>query len=263
MKILTGSMAPTEGIVEIAGVDIFENPIEAKDQIGYLPEKPPLYFDMKVEPYLFFVAKLRGVEKSNLENYVMEALEAMDLVEVRDRVIGNLSKGFRQRVGIAQAIVSKPRILVFDEPTVGLDPSQVAHFRNLLKSLKGKHTIILSTHILPEVQASCERVVIINEGRIVTEDSLQALAQKTSKGVRRVTLKVLRPKEDFKRVLADLDFVKMHSFSGQNLHIDMSGGDETLEDLSSRVVASGMGLLGMEVSSDRLEDIFLELTSKK
>ncbi|MGH1469167.1 MAG: ABC transporter ATP-binding protein [Bdellovibrionales bacterium] len=262
MKILTGFMAPTSGLVTIGGVDIFEDPILAKSKIGYLPEKPPLYMDMKVEKYLAFVAGLRGVEKDSMTSSVDKALECLDLKEVRGRVIGNLSKGFRQRVGIAQAIVSNPEVLILDEPTVGLDPSQVAHFRELLKELKGKHTIIVSTHILPEVQASCERVVIINEGHIVAQDSLKSLSQKTTGGVRRVKIKVQRVKDQFSKVLEDLEFVKMSSFAGQHLHVDLSGGDESLEELSSRVVESGMGLIGMEVSTEKLEDIFLELTSK-
>lgn len=263
MKVLTGFMAPSSGLVEIGGVDIFAEPLKAKSKIGYLPEKPPLYLDMKVKSYLEFVAGLRGVSKENMDSYVDEAMESLDLKEVSHRIVGNLSKGFRQRVGIAQAIVSKPELLILDEPTVGLDPNQVAHFRNLINELKGKHTIILSTHILPEVQASCERVVIINEGKIVATDSLETLSQKTTGGVRRVKIKVQRVKNQFTKVLEDLEFVKMSSFAGQSMHIDISGGDEALEELSSRVVESGMGLLAMEVSSGKLEDVFIELTGKK
>ncbi len=262
MKILTGFMAPTSGRVEIGGVDIFEDPLQAKSKIGYLPEKPPLYMDMKVESYLAYVAGLRGVLKDERSQRVNISLESLDLKAVRGRVIGNLSKGFRQRVGIAQAIVSDPEVLILDEPTVGLDPSQVAHFRELLKELKGKHSIILSTHILPEVQASCERVIIINEGGIVAQDSLKSLSEKTTGGVRRVKIKVKRLKDQFSKTLESLDFVKMSTFAGQQIHIDISGGDESLEELSSRVVESGMGLIGMEVSTEKLEDIFLELTSR-
>lgn len=262
MKILTGFMAPTAGSVEIGGVDVFENPIPAKSKIGYLPETPPLYMDMKVGGYLTYVAGLRGVPKDNLSSYVKASLESLDLKNVEDRVIGNLSKGFRQRVGVAQALVSNPEVLILDEPTVGLDPTQVAHFRDLLSELKGKHTIILSTHILPEVQASCERVIIINEGEIVAKDSLKALSQKAQGGVRRVTIKVQRVKEHVSKQLSELDFVKMCSFAGNDLHIDIGGGDASLEELSSRVVESGMGLIGMDVSTAQLEGIFLELTKK-
>ncbi len=262
MKILTGFMAPSSGSVRIGDVDVFEDPILAKSKMGYLPEKPPLYLDMKVESYLTYVAKLRGVVHSDLKSYVHDSMDSLDLMSVKDRLVGNLSKGFKQRVGIAQAIVSKPELLILDEPTVGLDPNQVAHFRKLIKSLQGQHTIILSTHILPEVQASCERVVIINEGKIVATDSLEALAQKTTKGVKRVTLKVQHVKDQFSKVLEELDFVKMSSFAGQNLHVDVSGDESVLAELSSRVVESGMGLLSMEVSTGKLEDVFIELTHK-
>jgi len=263
MKILTGSMAPSSGSVVIGGVDVFEDPVAAKSKIGYLPETPPLYLEMTVLSYLKYVAALRGVAKADLGESVDLALKSLNLTDVRNRVIGNLSKGFRQRVGIAQAIVSKPEILILDEPTVGLDPQQVAQFRALLNELKGKHTIILSTHILPEVQASCERVIIINEGRIVAKDSLQSLSQKSKSGVRRVTFKVLRAKEQIRKEFEALEFVKMSAFAGLDLHVDVVGGDKSLEELSSRVVSGGLGLLGMEVSSEKLEDVFIEVTNNK
>ncbi|MEQ1666320.1 MAG: ATP-binding cassette domain-containing protein, partial [Bdellovibrionales bacterium] len=182
MKIITGFMAPTSGAVRVAGFDVFENPIEVKRRIGYLPETPPLYGDMIVSDYLKFVSQIKGVEKSRITSLVDRAIEKTKLGEVRHRLIQNLSKGFRQRVGLAQAIVSDPEILILDEPTVGLDPRQVAEIRNLLQELKGSHTIILSTHILPEVQATCERVIIINRGVIVAEDSLAGLSQKLRGG---------------------------------------------------------------------------------
>lgn len=260
MKILTGFMAPSSGKVEIGGVDIFESPLEAKSKIGYLPETPPLYTDMKVHAYLSYVAGLRKVPKDLIGDYVEQALEHLDLKSVGSRLIGNLSKGFRQRVGVAQAIVSKPDLLVLDEPTVGLDPSQVAHFRDLLKALKGKHTIILSTHILPEVQASCEKVIIINEGKIVAQDKLSNLSKKTTGGAKRVRFGLKRPKDSAAQIFSELDYVQIATLVGNELHIDVAGGEEHLEDLSSRIVESGMGLLSMEVSTEKLEDIFIELT---
>lgn len=263
MKILTGFMAPTSGEVKIGGVDIFEDPIQAKQKLGYLSETPPLYMDMKVEDYLAYVAKLRKVKRESLSERLDEVLGDLELQEVKKRLIGNLSKGFRQRVGVAQALVSDPEVLVLDEPTVGLDPTQVAHFRELLGKLKGKHTIILSTHILSEVQASCERVIIIKSGKIIAQDSLAHLSQKTTGGVRRVTFKVRRPKKDFLVKFEAFDFVKMATFAGDELHVDLNGGEDFLEEASSRIVESGMGLLGMEVSKEKLEDIFLELTSEK
>lgn len=262
MKILTGYMAPSSGTVKIGGVDIFERPLEAKEKIGYLPESPPLYMDMKVDSYLKYVAKLRKVKQRDLHERVDYALESLDLKQVKNRLIGNLSKGFKQRVGVAQAIVSDPEVLVLDEPTVGLDPSQVAHFRELIAKLKGKHTIILSTHILSEVQATCERVIIVNEGKIVAQDTLEELAERKNSGLRRIKIKVRRVKEDFISNIEKLEFVRMATFAGPVLHLDLSGGEESLEEISSRVVESGMGLIGMEAATQNLENIFIELTSK-
>lgn len=263
MKILTGFMAPSSGEVKICGVDVFEDPMGAKSKIGYLPEQPPLYMDMKVRDYMRFVASLRNVSKDNETLYIDKALECLDLKSVETRMIGHLSKGFRQRVGVAQAIVSQPEVIILDEPTVGLDPTQVAHFRELLRELKGKHTIILSTHILPEVQASCEKVIIINEGQIVAKDSLESLSQKSASGVKRVQVKVRRLKDSFVQDMNSLDYVKMSTVAGNNIHFDLSGGEDSLEGISSRIVESGMGLLEMRVASERLEDVFLELTRNR
>ena len=263
MKILTGFMAPSSGEVNICGVDVFEDPMGAKSKIGYLPEQPPLYNDMKVRAYLKFVASLRNVSKDNETLYVNKALENLDLKSVENRMIGHLSKGFRQRVGLAQAIVSQPEVIILDEPTVGLDPTQVAQFRELLRELKGRHTIILSTHILPEVQALCEKVIIINEGQIVAKDSLESLSQRSASGVKRVQVKVRRLKDSFVEEMNALDYVKMSTVAGNNIHFDLSGGDDSLEGISSRIVESGMGLLEMQVASERLEDVFLELTRNR
>src|SRR5262249_3732835 len=154
MKIVTGYMAPTSGEVKVAGFDVFEDPVEVKRRIGYLPETPPVYQEMYVSDYLNFVANLKGVPKERVKSLVAGSVAMSGLGEVRNRMIGNLSKGFEQRVGLAQALVSDPEILIMDEPTVGLDPKQVAEMRQLIRQLKGQHTIVLSTHILPEVQAS-------------------------------------------------------------------------------------------------------------
>jgi len=263
MKILTGFMAPSKGEVKICGIDVFEDPMGAKSKIGYLPEQPPLYLDMKVRDYLKFVAALRNVSKDDETLFIDKALESLDLKSVESRMIGHLSKGFRQRVGVAQAIVSQPEVLILDEPTVGLDPTQVAHFRELLRELKGKHTIILSTHILSEVQASCERVIIINDGHIVAQDTLDNLSEKTTSGVRRVQVKVRRVKDSFIKDMDSLDYIQMSTIAGNSIHFDLSGGEDSLEGLSSRIVESGMGLLEMRVASERLEDVFLELTKNR
>ncbi|MBK7890820.1 MAG: ATP-binding cassette domain-containing protein [Bdellovibrionales bacterium] len=200
MKIITGSMAPSGGSVRVAGFDVFEDPIEVKKRIGYLPENPPVYGDMSVESYLKFVAKLKGVEASRVKAQVEKSIEKTDLGSVRRRLIQNLSKGYRQRVGIAQALVSDPEVLILDEPTSGLDPRQVAEVRALIKELKGEHTIILSTHILPEVQAMCERIIIINRGHIVAQDSLEGLSTRMA-GATQVKIKVARPSGEVEKSL--------------------------------------------------------------
>jgi ABC-2 type transport system ATP-binding protein len=177
MRVITGFMPATSGTVKVAGYDIFDDSFEVRKRIGYLPESPPLYNDMTVTAYLRFVGRIRGVPKAELGESVDRVLRTCGLAEVTDRVIGHLSKGFRQRVGLAQALVHNPGVLVLDEPTIGLDPRQIIEIRKLIQELSGERTVILSTHILPEVTQLCEKVVIINEGRIAVEDTLANLTQ--------------------------------------------------------------------------------------
>jgi ABC-2 type transport system ATP-binding protein len=262
MKILTGFMAPSSGTARIAGFDVFENPIEVKKRIGYLPEIPPVYTDMYVTDYLKFVAQLKGVEKSRIHDLVKKAIKKTDLGVVQNRLIHNLSKGFRQRVGIAQALVSDPEVLILDEPTVGLDPKQVADIRNLIKELKGEHTLILSTHVLPEVQATCERIIIINQGKIVVQDSIEHLSLSSS-GSRKVSLKVKRPSADILTQLSLIPGVlKVQLGAGENEWVlDTKESDEVVEAISNTVVAKGFGLLEISSAKFNLEDVFLELTN--
>ncbi len=263
MKIITGFMAPSSGSVTVAGFDIFENPIEVKKRIGYLPETPPVYTDMRVREYLKFVAELKGVESSKLENLVNSAIDKTDLGSVSNRLIGNLSKGYRQRVGISQALVSDPEILIMDEPTVGLDPRQVAEIRNLIKSLAGQHTILLSTHILPEVQASCERIIIINQGNIVAEDTLDGIAKKMS-GTGRVIVRVQTSSDQLLAALRKVTGVrKVEIGSNSALEIETDGKDSVSQSIASQVVSSGAGLIEIRSESMNLEDVFLKLTSKE
>jgi ABC-2 type transport system ATP-binding protein len=177
MKILTGFLPPSEGTARIGGFDVFESPMEVKRQIGYLPETPPLYPEMTVRGYLKFVAALKGVRGKQVKSEIERVAQQTGVLQVQDRIIQNLSKGFRQRVGIAQALLNSPKVLILDEPTEGLDPTQRAEVRALIRSLAGKHTVILSTHILPEVTMTCEKVLIINQGKIVAFDQIQNLAQ--------------------------------------------------------------------------------------
>lgn len=261
MKIITGFMAPTSGSAVIGGFDVFENPIEVKKRIGYLPETPPVYTDMRVKEYLKYVAELKAVEKGKMSQYVSNAIEKTNLGSVENRMIQNLSKGFRQRVGIAQALVSNPEVLILDEPTVGLDPKQVAEIRDLIKDLKGHHTIILSTHILPEVQATCERIIIINKGQIVAQDSLANLTN-ARRAHQVVHLKVRASSDSFVKGLSALQGVNRVSPGqmAQELVIETGTGDDMIEKIANHAIQNNVGLLGINAVRADLEEVFLNLT---
>ncbi len=261
MKIITGFMAPSSGTAQIGGYDVFENPIEVKRRIGYLPETPPLYTDMFVQDYLYYVARLKGLSRSDARDGVRQAIEKTSLGQVQNRLIGNLSKGFKQRVGIAQAIVSNPDILILDEPTVGLDPKQVSEIRNLIKELRGQHTIVISTHILPEVQATCERIIIINRGKIVAEDSLAGLSGMMD-GSRAVQIRVRRPNQEFINHLQGLEGVRSAKLGKQENEfiVETENNDDVIEKLARHVIQQDVGLLEMHAAQVNLEDIFLKLT---
>jgi ABC-2 type transport system ATP-binding protein len=261
MKIVTGFMAPTSGKVTVAGFDVYENPIEVKKRIGYLPETPPVYTDMIVRDYLTYVAKLKGMPKSEIKKGVDRAIEKANLGQVQKRLCGNLSKGFRQRVGIAQALVHNPEVLILDEPTVGLDPKQVIEIRNLIKELAGDHTVVLSTHILPEVTATCQRIIIINQGEIVAEDTLEGLGKRMNP-TRRFFVKVRRP-SDFEAHVKKLNGVKgvRTGQAPNSFEIELDKSDDSNELLAETVVKSGAGLLEFRSMDVSLEDIFLKLTT--
>jgi ABC-2 type transport system ATP-binding protein len=263
MKIITGVMAPTSGSVQVAGFDVFENPIEVKRRIGYLPETPPVYTDMRVEEYLKFVAELKGVDRSRISRLVENAIEKTDLGSVRKRLIQNLSKGYRQRVGISQALVSDPEILILDEPTVGLDPRQVAEIRTLIQQLAGQHTIILSTHILPEVQASCQRIIIINQGEIVAQDTMDGISKRMT-GSGKVFVRVQKASESLSADLRKIPGVTAVTLSGAgSFELETSGQESVAQQIASQIVQSGAGLLEIRSETFNLEDIFLKLTSKE
>lgn len=261
MKIITGFMAPSGGSASVAGFDVFENPLEVKKHIGYLPETPPVYGDMYVRDYLAYVAALKQVPKEKCEKFVKDAIEKTNLGDVQKRLIQNLSKGYKQRVGIAQALVSDPDVLILDEPTVGLDPKQVAEIRELIQSLKGLHTIILSTHILPEVEATCEKVIIINHGRIVAQDSIQNLAT-LDKGHSRLHVRLRKEVKDMRQLLAELQAVTAayRASSEKEWNIDFQGGEEVIDQISARLVREGCGLIELRPSRVDLEDVFIKLT---
>ncbi len=262
MKIITGFMAPTSGTAHICGFDVFENPIAVKKRIGYLPETPPLYIDMKVIDYLRFVARLKQVDAKKINLFVENALSKTQLQAVKNRLIQNLSKGFKQRVGIAQALVSDPEVLILDEPTVGLDPKQVSEIRDLIKELRGEHTIILSTHILPEVQATCNKVIIIHQGQIVAQDTIDRL-EKMNQGSFLVTVKVRKSSvtpslvEALKKIQG---VTAVDQLSDLHLKIQMLEQDELIEKIAAEVIRSGAGLMELVPSRANLEDVFLKLT---
>ena len=261
MKIITGFMAPSSGSASVAGFDVFENPIEVKKRIGYLPETPPVYSDMYVRDYLKYVASLKQVDKTKINSFVDRAIEKTNLNQVSHRLIHHLSKGFKQRVGIAQAIVSDPEVLILDEPTVGLDPKQVAEIRDLIKELRGQHTIILSTHILPEVQATCERVVIINKGKIVAQDTIQNLST-LERGQGKVFIRLRKEIQDLASLLKEVDGVigVDNGANKKEWKIDYKGDEEVIGRVSEKIVSSGLGLIELSPSKVDLEDVFLKLT---
>lgn len=259
MKILTGYMSPTSGEAEICGYNVFESPAEVKKRIGYLPENPPLYPDMTVFKYLEYVAKLKKTPKNKVLENINYALEKTQLSEVKNRIIKNLSKGYKQRVGIAQALVSNPEVLILDEPTVGLDPKQVAEIRHLINELKGQHTVILSTHILPEVQASCNKVIIIHQGQIVAQDfieKLDSLNQNTN-----VVRVVSRRAQAIESELLKIDGVTdLKKISDREYIIHFSSQSEALENAALFLIQNKLGIEELSKLSHNLEDIFLNLT---
>ena len=258
MKIITGFMAPTSGVAKICGIDVYENPIEVKKRIGYLPEAPPVYLDMTIQEYLNFVSDLKLVPSAKKKALIEKALQKTQLLDVRTRLIKNLSKGFRQRVGIAQALVSDPDVLVLDEPTVGLDPKQVAEVRELIKELKGQHTIILSTHILPEVQATCNRVIIIHNGQIKAEDSIENI-EKLNQSL--ITVNVRTKKDilltsEFKKI-AGVEGVEEVGTTSYRIHVK---DEDVLDLIAQQILKSGAGLRELTPARENLEDVFLKLT---
>lgn len=261
MKIITGFMAPSSGEARVAGFDVFENPIEVKKRIGYLPETPPVYGDMLVRDYLEYVARLKKVDPSKIKPQVELALEKTSLQQVQKRLIQNLSKGFRQRVGIAQALVSDPEILILDEPTVGLDPKQVAEVRHLIQELRGQHTIILSTHILPEVEATCQKVIIIHQGKIVAQDQIENLG-KRQKGISHLLVRTWKPCEQLAPLVQRISgFIKCEK--GNQSHewiIHYQGNEETISQFAQVILENGLGLTELKNTESNLEEIFLNLT---
>ena len=267
MKILTGYMPPTDGVARIAGYDVVSQSLDARRRMGYLPETVPLYTDMTVRGYLGFMGSIRGMSRDRIRRRIGDVVDICRLGEYTDTLIGKLSKGFRQRVGIAQAILHEPDILILDEPTIGIDPIQVVETRQLIKDLGREHTVIISTHILPEVSAICQRVVIIHEGEIVAVDSPENLAERLQASAQ-VVVDVRGPKEKVAAALKGIDGVQSVTMtpledSTASYTVTSLRDEDVREEVARQVVQQGWGLLRQESISMTLEQIFLRLTTEE
>ncbi len=264
MNILTGYLSSTSGEALINGIDILEDPIGAKKQIGYLPELPPLYLDMTVREYLYFIYDLKGCTLPR-NTHLKEICELVKIENVYDRMIKNLSKGYRQRVGLAQALVGNPNVLILDEPTVGLDPKQIIEIRTLIKKLGKNHTVILSSHILSEVQAVCDRIVVINQGRIVADDTADNLSN-TLSADHKLIARIDGPKDEVIKIIQTIPGVETVVADMQRekgvweYNIEATEGTDIRRDLFKRLASRNWYLLGLKSSELSLEDIFLKLT---
>ncbi|MDA0987713.1 MAG: ATP-binding cassette domain-containing protein [Chloroflexi bacterium] len=263
MRVLTGFMPPTSGSAKIAGFDVVDQSLEVRRRIGYLPETVPLYTEMSVTDYLDFMGQIRGMDKQWRRRRIDEVIGICRLGEYRSSLIGKLSKGFRQRVGIAQAILHEPEVLILDEPTIGIDPIQVVETRNLIKGLGGEHTIILSTHILPEVSMVCKRVIIIHEGQVVAVDKPENLSGRL-RGSEHIEVDIRGPAAQVMTALRDIPGVQevTRTDSGDvgSYDIETASGADLGEHISTLVHQRGWGLLRLQPIQMSLEEIFLSLT---
>ena len=267
MRILTGFMPATEGKAVVAGFDVFEQPVEAKRRTGYLPETPPLYPDMTVAEYLRFVAKVKGVPPADRAQRIKAVMDRTRIADMSDRLCSKLSKGYRQRVGLAQALIHNPDVLILDEPTAGLDPKQIIETRELIKHLAGDHTIILSTHILPEVSQTCQRVVIINKGHVVAVDTPANLTARL-RGSETMYLQVDARGADVTGALQHIGGVTRVTEADRRdgivgYEVESARGQDIRRDLARTVVTSGWGLLELRPLRMSLEEIFLSLTTEE
>ena len=268
MKILTGFMPPTSGTATIGGYDVVANSLEARRRIGYLPETVPLYTDMTVEDYLEFMGTIRGMDRKRIRKRIGEVIDVCHLEEYQSTHIGKLSKGFRQRTGVAQAILHEPEVLILDEPTIGIDPIQVVETRQLIKDLGEEHTLILSTHILPEVSMICQRVIIIHEGQLIAVDRPENLSERL-RGTERIKIEVRGPSSEVMAALREVPGVQDVSRTtsitdGVNAYtVDSRKGADLRDQIAATVVQKGWGLLHLESEVMSLEEIFLRLTTSE
>ncbi len=266
MRMITGFLYPDKGSIKIAGSDIIDDSVNAKKHIGYLPEVAPLYKDMSVYKYLGFVADLKGVDAGNKDSHIEDILVKTGLKDKRDIIINHLSKGFKQRVGIAEALINNPDVLIFDEPTIGLDPNQIIEIRNLIKDLGREHTVILSSHILQEVSAICQKIIIINEGKLVAIDSQDSLLGKLDAGMR---IKLIAKGDEYslKTAIANMagvrniEIVKNDSDVNE-LIVELDRDQDMRNEIAKKVVNSNFELLELSRVTMSLEDVFIKLTGE-
>ncbi len=268
MNIITGYLSATQGSVKIDGIDILDDPIAAKKRIGYLPEQPPLYLDMTVEEYLDFVYELKKVKMENRQDHINDVCEQVGIEHVYKRIIKNLSKGYKQRVGLAASLIGDPETLILDEPTVGLDPRQIIEIRNVIKSLGKKRTIILSSHILPEVQAVCERVLVISNGVIVADNTPENLSNNLT-GAHRLTMKIKGAQKAIESAIKATDNVKKVDCIGERedgvfeFHVESDENTDVRERLFYALAKANLPIMALGSLDLSLEDIFLKLTTEE
>ncbi|MBO7404475.1 MAG: ATP-binding cassette domain-containing protein [Clostridia bacterium] len=266
MNILTGYLSSTSGEAKVGGIDILENPDEAKKLIGFLPEQPPLYVDMTVQEYLNFVYDIKAC-RLNRERHLEEIRRVTKIEDVKNRLIRNLSKGYRQRVGIAQALVGNPPVIIFDEPTVGLDPKQIIEIRNLIRSLGKNHTVILSTHILSEVQSVCDRIVIINEGKIIADERTENITQVVEDN-RRYAVKIAGPQREVAAALRAIPGVISVEVTGEReldsyvYRVEAEKGVDVRKPVFFAMAEAGWPITGLETIGMNLEEVFTRIVDR-
>ena len=267
MRILTGFIPATRGTAVVAGHDILSEPLQAKRKIGYLPESPPLYPEMTVVDYLEFVSRIKDVPRERRKARITESLEKCSLTDVRDKLLGKLSRGYRQRVGLAQALVHEPEVLILDEPTAGLDPKQINETRALIRSLGGDHTVVLSTHILPEVVMTCDRVVILNKGSVVAQGTTQSLIDQFRQA-EHLQVTVQGPEPEVLNTLRSQDGVMAaepvkREGDVVTYRLSVAPGKDVRRELAARLVRAGYGLLGLHQEGATLEEVYLRVVSSE
>ncbi len=267
MRILAGYMPPTSGRATVAGFDVFSQSLEARRHVGYLPETVPLYTEMTPRAYLDFIGKIRGLDSRTRKARIDDVAEKVRITDMMSRLIGRLSKGYRQRVGLAQALLGNPDVLVLDEPTIGLDPRQIVETRQVIRNLAGEHTVILSTHILPEVSMTCQRVVIINDGKIVAIDTPENL-QRRMRGADALDVVVRGPAEAVRAALQAMPEVLSVSERADGkdatvFSLECTAGSDAREHIASTIVQRGWGLRELRAASVSLEDVFVQLVTSE